>query len=565
MSAASPPGALPPRRRAPIAGVPRVAALVLACACSEPDLRGLDRSAPRPGADAPAHHPPSGTAISPVGTNLTYMKDWSGEHVFTDALKQSRAWTDRDGAPLTALDDRGWVRELAPGQVARTLFYWFDADLRVPYPRGEYVVRHHGDGELGFVNATVRSTAPGRLVISPDPDQGGFALEILRTNPRDPIRDLRVYLPGGSCEDDAARFCQSDAECGGARCATFEELGDRRPFHPTFLARIAPYGTIRFKDWLATDHSGQAEWGDRPELTDARYTIDGVPLELVADLSNVLGADAWINVPHRASDAYVEAMARLLHARLDPRLALHVELSNEVWNPSFAQATWLREQAASRGLDPIPDRGAARFYARRSVEVFRIFARATAGRRLIRVLGTNLADPRLTELLLTEQDAWRDTDALAVGAYFGNRLGHPERAESIRAGGEVLFAALREELGATAALLRRQGELAARAHVALVAYEGGEHLVGVGPVQRDAELNEVFDAAAVDPRMGAIYREWLELWRAAGGRLFVHFLNCAIANRYGRFGALQHLDQPREAAPKYDALMTFIEQNPRWW
>lgn len=33
----------------------------------------------------------------------------------------------------------------------------------------------------------------------------------------------------------------------------------------------------------------------------------------------------------------------------------------------------------------------------------------------------------------------------------------------------------------------------------------------------------------------------------------------------GRLGALEYLEQPRAAAPKYEALQTFIEQNPAWW
>lgn len=33
----------------------------------------------------------------------------------------------------------------------------------------------------------------------------------------------------------------------------------------------------------------------------------------------------------------------------------------------------------------------------------------------------------------------------------------------------------------------------------------------------------------------------------------------------GTLGALEYMTQPRAASPKFDALQTFIETNPRWW
>ena len=41
----------------------------------------------------------------------------------------------------------------------------------------------------------------------------------------------------------------------------------------------------------------------------------------------------------------------------------------------------------------------------------------------------------------------------------------------------------------------------------------------------------------------------------------MHFTNCGVygTGAAGRFGSLEYMDQPRESAPKYDALQRWIE------
>src|SRR5689334_9213407 len=62
---------------------------------------------------------------SPLGTNLTGIKDWSAEWTFVDAFKASRSWisgsaTAWDDGRALAVDENGWVRSLLTGQIART-------------------------------------------------------------------------------------------------------------------------------------------------------------------------------------------------------------------------------------------------------------------------------------------------------------------------------------------------------------------------------------------------------------------------------------------------------------
>src|SRR5205085_6123994 len=80
-------------------------------------------------------------------------------------------------------------------------------------------------------------------------------------------------------------------------------------------------------------------------------------------------------------------------------------------------------------------------------------------------------------------------------------------------------------------LVSQQLAVAQRHGVQLVAYEGGQSLVGVGPLGSDPAINALFDAANRDPRMGALYTRYFADWGDAGGQLFMHFTNCASYNR----------------------------------
>ena len=50
------------------------------------------------------------------------------------------------------------------------------------------------------------------------------------------------------------------------------------------------------------------------------------------DLANAAGLSVWINVPHMATDDYILQLVHLVDGRLDKRLNVMVEFSNEVWN-----------------------------------------------------------------------------------------------------------------------------------------------------------------------------------------------------------------------------------------
>lgn len=507
---------------------------------------------------------------APIGTNLGLMSDYSGEWPFVDAFKTSRPWisgtraTWDDQRPLL-LDAHGWVRELAPDQLARTLFFFRDGGM--DYPGGRYVVRWKGKGRLEVFNAQQVEAGDNRLVIQAAPPNG-FGLLLTATDPSDYVREIEVLMPGGSCAGDPQRYCVEAAQCPDARCVPFEQTASAQPFHPLFLARIASYRAIRFMDWMQTNGSRQTTFDGRPAPGEARYTARGVPLEVMIDLANRLYADPWFTLPHRADADYIRRFAQVVKEQLRPTLRVYVEHSNEVWNGIFEQSRYAQQAGQALGLSNNAFEAQLRWHADRSLLVFRTFSEVFGDpARVVRVMGSMAANPWVSGTLLGWHDASKETDALAIAPYFAFELGQPERAGwTTRASDDEVFKYLEQTaLPEIARGVRAQAEIAKMADVRLIAYEGGQHMVGGGAMMQDQALTDRLIALNRSPRMKAAYLRYLDDWRQAGGEIFFHYVACQAPSRYGSWGALESLSQPRAEAPKHDALMEVIEQHPNGW
>ncbi|HRF95319.1 MAG TPA: hypothetical protein PLZ51_08990 [Aggregatilineales bacterium] len=94
--------------------------------------------------------------------------------------------------------------------------------------------------------------------------------------------------------------------------------------------------------------------------------------------------------------------------------------------------------------------------------------------------------------------------------------------------------------------------------VELVAYEGGQHLTGYAGAENDDRLTDLFIAVNRDARMGDLYLAYLTQWDELGGGLFVNFSDISEPSKWGSWGVLEYQTQPREDAPKYDALLDFM-------
>jgi hypothetical protein len=480
------------------------------------------------------------------GMNLASVSDYSNEWALVDAFKASRPWIElgdgKNGG--IACDAQGYPR-LKPSQSAATLLL---RELDGHYPGGQYVATWEGTGKVVIQRWDVTGTVaekPGRIEFKVRPGDGGIQVEIHESDPKDPVRNIHVWMPG------------------------FENA--KSPFHPLYLERLEPFGVIRFMDWQKTNKSPLKKWADRPKMTDAHWGVDplwkspdkGVPVELMVELANARRCHPWFCMPHEADDDFVRQFARLVKEKLAPDLKPHVEYSNEVWNAMFDQARWAEARGKGMNLGN-PDH--LRFYSQRAVEIFKIWEEVFGGTdRLVRILSAQFANSWTSEQVLTWKDAYKSADALAVAPYFGYSFGDPKKADqTAKMTPEQLLDALAKEVdGENRELIVKQAKLAQKYKLELIAYEGGQHLAGFGGAENNDALRDLFIAANRSPRMGELYKKHLNHWFDNGGGLYVVFSNVGKPNKWGSWGVLEYQDQPTDKAPKYQALVDFIKKEAK--
>jgi hypothetical protein len=524
------------------------------------------------GVDSPAAPASSGPAFqgrlrSPVGTNLEALSYWSPQVPFVDVMKSSSEWLSGDannwgGGPPLDVDANGWVRSLRPGQVVRKLMLREFGDR---YPGGRYLVRYKGEGKLHFgFAAKVVSDRTGEMLIEVTPSDAGVYLWIDATNPANYLREIEILMPGGICQGDPFRHALSARDCGTRRFVSFAQ--DRSIiFYPVFAERLRGYSVLRFMDWMRTNGSPVATWTQRTPVTYHTWATDsGAPVEVMIALANRVGALPWFTLPHQSDESYARSFAQLVIEKLDPALGVYVEHSNEVWNSEFSQYAYLSKQAKALGLT------LAALHAQRTRTLAAVFKAELGAERVVSVLGVQAANPRVAssglDYLKGRFGASLGIDAVAIAPYFGVT---PMPAEARRFTAMSLDAFVdyvrTNVFLQESAHMRNHRTVAGKYGLRLLAYEGGQHMVGVGGSQDNQALNALFDAFNRDPRIKQLYLDYLFIWKREGGELFVHFNDVSRYTKSGRWGALEYVAQPRSESPKFDALQTFIEQNPAWW
>ncbi len=485
-----------------------------------------------------------------LGMNLSGPADWNSELPFVDVFRLSREWiSQREGAgwgqgPALDLDANGWVKRLEPGCYAETLMNTIDPgpDGRPRYPGGTYTVLYDGDGDLRFWNAArVVRSEPGRIQIEVDPSRGAIFLQIRRTNPNNHVRNIRVIMPG------------------------FESSYLKNPFHPKFLQRWSGIACLRFMDWGETNNSRIERWTDRPTLQTATWTARGVPMEVMCDLCNRLQCDAWICIPHRADDDYAERAARLVREKLNPRLRVWLEYSNELWNGIFSQHRYASERGRELNLggSGADWEYAWRYTAYRSVQIFNIW-RPLLGNRVIRVLPVWFANAWVSERIVEFQQAYRSADVMAIAPYLGTTFtpdSNPSADEVSRWTVEQALDYLENnDLPQCVQLLREQSALARKYNLRLVAYEGGTHFLGAGGAENNERLTQLIMATNRHPRIASIYRRYYRAWEEQGGWLFNYFASTSTWSKWGCWGILEYMDQDPREAPKYVATVEWARR-----
>ncbi len=528
---------------------------------------------------------PAQTQTGVLGTNLNALSDFSRHWTFVDAFKLSRPWLDGSFAefPAGQIDSDGWVTNLTGGQVAQALMFFDQSGhypstpncAASPSATNCYVLKFDGAGAITFdAGANIVSTpGPGNRffvnVPQQGPGNGGIVLKLTATTPGNPVKNIRFIMAG------------------------FESTADAQPFHPTFLQTLAPYKLIRFMDWMGTNGSTIQNFSQWKTLASATQTVvdgpgfgehgSGVAFEYMVDLCNALDADMWINLPAEASDAFMTSAATLIRDRLEPGRKLYIEYSNEIWNGQFLQGIFIQQQGETLGLGS-GFTAKLNYQARRSKEMFAIFETVFGGTsRIVRVLAGQAANADLVKQVAEFESVFLKADAIALAPYMdgGGRVGGLANLTSL-SNSQVLSQMQTHLVGTTDndnhvklwlethrnlvhgpglfgsftdGMVNDQG-----VPLRIVAYEGGQHLLALGPNNGNATANGILDSVNRDAGMGTLYKQYLCQWRAiVGGDSFVHFNDLFVYGAFGRWGALEFQDQATSTSPKFLALEDYAQ------
>lgn len=526
----------------------------------------------------------------PIGMNLSPIADWEPSFPFRNLMWGARLWMTRsvpgDGKWDTglidriALDGNGYPLEL-PAKVSGIAqpqgVFTLLPNMRRP---GRYVLLYEGEGDFeGVLNTRVIQKAAGRVVLEmkharsnpndPNPDQfEGIA--ITRSKRGNHVRNMRIVAQA----DEHVNLAQD-------------------VFIPEFLDYCRPFHVLRFMDWMYTNGSLEKDWKNRKQpsfytmvgmggdadrffgdsITPSQYLLSGgVAIEICIDLCNKLGIDAWFNVPHRATDDYIEQFARLVRDRLDPHLKVYCEFSNELWNSGFIQAGWMMKSEVAAapleaaGLTPWLDKSKhlGKDHPERMGALFRrcfsIWEKVFAGedrRRLVRVCAV--------------QHAWLDTarrtlkycvehggvDALAPAGYFGPGASEYEnwkkRGVALTAE-EVLMDVKVAFLRDTSKWTREMAALAQSYKMDFLVYEGGQHIQPEG--QQELPYMPALAAAQKHPGMYDLYMLNLQLHQDMGCKLFCAYSSISKqGSRWGSWGHAERYGQALNETPKLRALL----------
>lgn len=467
-----------------------------------------------------------------IGAGLEGLADWSKSNAFADVVKQARTFgpPDTPWTSAVAVDANGWPTE----------------DFGAIFIVSE---------QLGLAGTYKLS-----LQANQQPTVGLVATNATITN-RQWNPTTKVFTADIVYPANATQLMMSFKNTGGGvRWMKLMRPGTTpgQTFTKPFLDHLRRFPVLRFMDWTSTNFNPVSSWSERTRPEHASYARpEGIPWEVCIELANALGKDVWINVPHKADDAYVAELAALLRDTLDPKRKVYLEYSNEVWNWSFSQSQWNLQAAKAEveaggsdlNYDNVDNDGywAARRIAKRLIQMSQIFKSAFGEGRYAAqvrpVLAYQVAWPDLWlwEALQYTADVWGSPSQYfyaAAGAPYFN-MGDFQHTEGLTKDQVLDALSASVESYATSRWLEKAAAWTKFHGLRMLAYEGGPDTFGPGSIQAKR-------AAGHDPRMQTICQRYLNIWFGYGFDTFMWFVAGATGwdTQYGTWGLAEDMTQP---------------------
>jgi hypothetical protein len=486
-----------------------------------------------------------------LGVNLESLRDYDRQFMFIDAMKTSR----RFGSPNKTYDQQAILSPVdgSPGDDAGTLVFTEARNVN-----GVYKFSCTGRCELSTTTAVARIT--------------NFGYDRARNRT---FADVTVAAPDDKLVTLSLAFKKTD---GGVRDIKLIRPGyadDSQIFTREFLDSLAPFGAIRFMDYLKTNNSTISKWSDRPKVTDAQYTVKGGPIELAIELGNTANKDIWLNVPALADDDYVTQLGALVREKLKPDLHCYVEYSNEVWNGQFKQ--FHQNQAAAEaevaaGEKTLNDGGrdTNKFYwgrkriAKRAVEIKKLLGDDPRFRVLLASQVGFSPPGALLKQQLEYVEKYHGPPsqffyAIACAPYFstGRDENDPARKKWFTERKDLTIDLICDRLLHRTDPSKNKNvlafhELARKYGLKSFAYEGGLDL------QQFNSQVDVKIASQYDPRTGQAVEDYLNNWYGNGGDAMFYFVLSCKYDKNGYWGLTE--DVRDWTTPKYQAALRVAER-----
>jgi len=479
-----------------------------------------------------------------LGTNLGPIEYWKSHWVFVDVFKMAREWQMSGGATSFTTDSDAWPETITPsnGTVFSTIF----SDLDGVYPGGNYVLTYEGTADVTVTGDVTSVTLPDpgnikRKLVAVTPDNQGIRVNVTNISVGDPIKNIRLWMPG------------------------FENAAS--PFHPLFISRLEAFKVIRFMDWQKINGSNEVDWvNDRKKDTHAfqNDNAGGVALEYMIELCNLLEADPWFCMPHKADNNYVTQFATQVKNDIHSNATIYVEYSNELWNSGFSQFKWL---FPPDGL-PTGAGGNHAFFIKWATEAANDFTQWSSvfsndHDRLVRVIAGHKNTSWITNNVLKKDVLENPTDpvgngvlfdAVACSTYFYKKLDtvSDDDAEGI------LDNAIQHIPNDDAADYQAHAGLAQDYSVnpsrpiSFISYEGGQHYVPNDPNSPTLVTGLEMQR---HPKMYVAYLENIWAFVDSGGSLYMAFNTVGKFTDKDTFGHFEYQDESINDAPKHRALI----------
>jgi uncharacterized protein (TIGR03437 family) len=490
-----------------------------------------------------------------IGVEIEDPGEGSRSRAFVDLGRVFRPWTLPDGVTAAPIDANGW-----PTADAQTVFF----DVR-PIPAWAPPIDDPARFQPDW-SSTYRLSFSGQANLSGyDPSGVSIENQVYDPSANTTTADVIVKLGAGVLSmtfTNTKRTATSGARTGITNLRLIRPGyggGGTQVYTKEFLDSLAPFSTIRFMSFTATNNSDPAypavtNWSDRHVMTDATQQSygakHGAAWEYVALLANQTGKDVWINIPASATDDYVRQLATLLHARLNPAIKIYIEHSNEVWNPLFGQNAYnlaATQAEIKKGGSPLNKDGTedlntlvARRHAKRLVEIGNIFkgvygdGAINDSVRVVYAWWTVFPDQYAAVLNWVNQTYGPPSQlfyALAQTHYFSDSQAS---SNAVTAG---VMAAMRADsdngIGNTDTL----HAVAQTFGLKHVVYEGGPNNGGGSTTNVSSRI-----LANRDPGMrDLIEHDMRDNWFARGGDLYMYFALSGAYSRYGCWGLTEDI------------------------